>query len=138
MKPLFAVQAARPLLPLFVTGELLQGRSLGWILADGSPRAAQVRGRLWRLPSGAVVLEPNATAGWVHGDLFAGVRPEQLTLLLDLACGHPDVVLSLVRVKARLEARAVTALAPAAEGAALAAAGAVPLKVGDWRSVAPG
>ncbi|MFH1469061.1 MAG: hypothetical protein ABIO70_32035 [Pseudomonadota bacterium] len=138
MKPLFAVQGTRPLLPLFVSGELLQGRPLGWILAGGVVRPAQVRARLWRLPSGAVVVEPSSEAGWLLGELHSGVRPEQLTLLLDLVCGDPDVKLELLRARARVEARAVTVLVPGAEGKALAAAGGVALRTGDWGRVAPG
>jgi len=139
VKPLFGTGAGTSSvrLPFFLCGDLLRGRPLGWIFAAAATVPAQVRGRLWRLPSGAAVTQPDPAGGWIQGEVVQDPRAEQIALALDLLCGDPQLALALHRVRARVGARAVLVQVPGATSEALGAAGATPLRTGDWVRVAP-
>ena len=137
MRPLFSAPPPQPPLPAFLYGELLSGRPLAWVAAS-TPRPAQVRGRLWRLGSGGVVLEPDARGGWVDGELQDRPSQAQLVLLLSLLGGGGELAVALRRIHARVGPRSQPVLAPVAERQALLRAGAHPLRSGDWTRIAPG
>jgi gamma-glutamylcyclotransferase (GGCT)/AIG2-like uncharacterized protein YtfP len=136
MKPLFSAAPPTSDLPLFAYGQLLQGQPLAWAMGRSIPVEAQLRGRLWRLPSGTVMLSLDPRAGWILGELHAGPGPQVLTVLPDLLGTH-GLEPALRQARARVGMRAQLVQAWVASDDALRRVGAHPLKSGSWRRVAP-
>ena len=136
MKPLFSSSAAPEGVPLFAYGQLMQGQPLAWAMGREVPIQARVRGQLWRLPSGGVLLSIDAQAGWVLGELHLDPAARTLQVLPDLLVA-PGIQPSFERLRARVGMRALFVQAWAAPAQELRQAGAHPLRSGNWRRVAP-
>ena len=126
--------APRCLHPVFAWGTLASGGPLSWALPVGpggqgrSP--ARVRGRLWRLPSGALALELDPHGTWVQGELGAPMEPERLRLVETLLGADS---LGLVRevVPVLCQGRTVRAVTWGASPSSLRLMGATSLRTGD-------
>lgn len=136
MKPMFPDGAPAGDLPLFAYGQLLRGQPLAWAMGPSSPEQARLRGRLWRLPSGGVLLSLDPRAGWVLGELYSP-PPSQALSVLPTLLAAPGIEPGLERARARVGMRALLVQAWAASEDQLRRAGAHPLKGGNWRRVAP-
>ncbi|MBO85388.1 MAG: hypothetical protein CL927_08520 [Deltaproteobacteria bacterium] len=133
-------------LPLFVYGSLLQGQPSDGYLASRRIRPATVRGRLYRVPAGypALVLDPEGSL--IHGELVMDVEPG-LLVVLDLFEGVRDGLYQRVPVSAFLRspnegqqalfAEPVSAQAYVVTHHQARVRRYHPLKVTDWRTVAP-
>ncbi len=136
MRPLFSAGGDVSPLALFAYGQLLQGQPFAWALPGPSPVQAQLRGQLWRLPSGTVLLSLGAQGGWVQGELHP--RPGAVSLQ---AVSGLLVAEGLEPVFEQARARVGTSARPvqvwAAPAAQLVRLGAHPLRSGDWRRFAP-
>ncbi len=136
MNPLFSADGGRGSVPLFVYGQLLSGASLGWVMAGSTPSPAQVRGWLWRLPAGQVLLSVDPRGVWVQGEVHDQPDPARLGMIADLL-GVPGLELVPRTVRARVGMRALPVQVPAAAAESLERAGAHRLRSGDWRRIAP-
>jgi hypothetical protein len=136
MKPLFPVADPQGGLPLFAYGQILQGQPLAWAMGPTQPVQARLRGRLWRLPAGTVLLSLDPRAGWVLGELYTP-PPTRAVSALPTLLGAPGLEPGFERARARVGMRALLVQAWAAPEDALRKAGARALKTGNWRRVAP-
>lgn len=136
MKPLFDSGAPAGTIPVFAYGQLLQGQPLAWPFAGSFPVAAQLRGRLWRLPSGTVLLSTDPTAGWVLGELHPQPRAATLRIVSDLLIA-PEIEPAWVELRARVGTQAKLVQVWAAPAEQLRRVGAHPLRGGNWRRMAP-
>ncbi len=136
MKPLFSSSHLDDHVALFAYGQLLQGQPLAWAIPPAEPRPARVRGTLWRLPSGSVILSIDPRGGWVHGELHP--RPPAASLQAIASVLVADgLEPAFERVRARVGTRAQLVKAWAAQEHQLLRIGAHPLASGDWRRIAP-
>jgi gamma-glutamylcyclotransferase (GGCT)/AIG2-like uncharacterized protein YtfP len=136
VKPLFSEAASAGRLAMFAYGQLLQGQPLAWVLCGPAPTPARLRGRLWRLPSGSVLLSLDPRAGWVHGELHPEPAATALAAIPGLlACEGLEPSFQQVRV--RIETRAQLVQTWAVGESQLRRCGAHPLASGDWRRIAP-
>ncbi len=136
MKPLFADAGAAPSLALSAYGQLLQGQPLAWVLPPAGMVSAKLQGRLWRMPSGSVLLSVEPGGAWVVGELHPNPAAASLRALPGLLTA-PDVQPSFQKVRVRVGTRAQVVQVWAAPQAQLRRAGAHPLASGDWRRYAP-
>jgi hypothetical protein len=136
MKPAFSAEPGHPRLPLFAFGQLLSGQPLAWIFSGARPVEAQVRGRLWRLPSGAVLISLDPAAGWVLGEIYPQ-PPAQAMRLLPSLLSSLGISPGFEQVRARVDTRAPLVQVWAAPAHQLARMGAHQLKSGNWRRIAP-
>jgi hypothetical protein len=136
VKPLFSATPGASHLALFAYGQLLLGQPLAWAVTGPAPTPARLRGRLWRLPSGSVLLSLDPRGGWVHGELHSEPAPISLQAIPGLlACEGLEP--SYQQVRARIGTRAQLVQVWAADPDRLARCGAHPLASGDWRRIAP-
>jgi len=136
VKPLFADADASPSLALFAYGQLLQGQPLAWVLPPAGMVSAKLQGRLWRMPSGAVLLSVEPRGAWVLGELHPHPAAASLRALPGLLAA-PDVQPSFQQVRVRVGTRAQLVQVWAVPEAQLIRVGAHPLASGDWRRFAP-
>ncbi len=136
MKPLLGNAGLPPSSALFAYGNLLHGQSLSWVLSGSRGQPAQLRGRMWRLSSGAVLLSVDPAGIWVHGELHPQPPPRSASLLADLLAA-PGVEPRFVTARARVGLRAQAVRVWAAPAEQLRALGAHPLGTGDWTRIAP-
>ena len=132
MRPLFPAPPEQAHLPLIVYGDALRGAPLGWIFQDAKPVTGQIQGRLWRMPSGALLLALDGPTRWIEGEIHAAPTARQRMLLASLLDGE-DLGLSLLPTRARAEHRAVRVQTWAAPAAALRRQRAHALGTGRWR-----
>lgn len=122
----------RCLHPVFVYGSLTTGQPLAWVFSAFRGEVARVRGRLWHLPTGYVVLEADPSAGWVGGEVFGPLEPAH-TLLLRSVSGADALGLTALVVPAAVRGHTVRTMAWVAEAEHLRRLGATPLRLGDWQ-----
>jgi hypothetical protein len=122
VRPLFGASGSASHLPFF-----------SWDPAsdddpDGMP--AQVRGRLWRFPSGEIALSLDPKGPWIEGTLVAPPDPGRSLVWAALA-GVGARGLTLRTTRARVGMRALTVVTWAGEASDLDRMGALPLRIRD-------
>ncbi len=122
MKPIFGATSALAGLPLFAWGPLAEAEP------GGTP--AQVRGRLWRFPSGEIALALDPRGPWIEGEVVASPDPGRGRVLAALA-GAGAHGLSLRTAQARVGLRALAVVTWAGDAADLRRLGAMPLRTRD-------
>lgn len=123
--------------PIFVTGACLQGAPLAWLTQGSEVLSARIRGRLWRAPSGELLISLDSSRTWIHGELIGRPSPERLRLLETFLGGRRGI-LSLQKTRARVACSAVTVELWAADPERLRTIGAVPLRCGNPREILGG
>ena len=114
--------------PFSVSGQFLPGQPLSWVFDhQGRTRLAKVRGRLWRLPSGAVQFVLTPSGLWIQGEL---IRPESRSMRLAETLTKGE--LELVECVALVSARAVRALTFTADPVRLKRSSGRPLRATSW------
>lgn len=136
MKPLFPAPGEPTHLALFAYGQLLQGQPLAWALPVAEPAPARLRGQLWRLPSGTVLLSLDPRGGWVLGELHPQPAATSLHAIAGMLVAE-GLEPAFQQARARVGTRAQLVQAWAAAADRLVRAGAHPLSSGDWRRIAP-
>ncbi|MBN1334639.1 MAG: hypothetical protein JXB39_01630 [Deltaproteobacteria bacterium] len=122
MKPLFGARDLPSDLPLFAWGPFRD---------PGAPgTAAQVRGRLWRFPSGEIALALDPKGPWIEGEIVPPLDPGRARVLAALAgAGARDLAPRVTR--ARVGVRAVAVVTWAGDARRLRTMGALPLRLRD-------
>lgn len=131
-----SLREERCLHPVFVWGSLVDGAPLAWALSGSVARPARIRARLWHLSSGAVAVEVDPGAGWVHGEIHAPLLPERMRLIASVL-GADNLGLQRQVVPALCEGRTVRAVTWSGKASDLRRAGATPLRMGDWSRYHP-
>ncbi len=128
------------LYPLFVYASFTCGQPHAWILADSEPVAASVKGRLWRTPSGNILLFPQGAQAardgsiWVHGELHFLVNSQKM-LLMESILGVGELGLELALIDAMVGHHARRVATWTAGRRLLKRLSAVPLKGGRWSAI---
>ena len=122
MRPLFGAPDPPADLPLFAWGPLVEEGE------EGTP--AQVRGRLWRLPSGEIALTLDPRGAWIEGRIAPSPVPGHARVLAAFA-GAGAHALAPLATRARVGMRAVAVVTWAGDEAILRRMGALPLRTRD-------